>query len=84
MAEMNSSINKGTNSKENAVFDLSFFLRQLKETVISALGIGWIFEDGATKLSNGVAAVVLVYVRWWIKLAVFIGVVYLVLALLGK
>ena len=46
MAEMNSSVNKGTNCKENAVFDLPFFLRQLKETVISALGIGWIFEPG--------------------------------------
>jgi hypothetical protein len=84
MAEMNSSVNKGTNCKENAVFDLPFFLRQLKETVISALGIGWIYEDGAAKISNGVAAVVLVYVRWWIKLAVFIGAIYLILALLGK
>jgi hypothetical protein len=84
MAEMNSSVNKGTNCKENAVFDLPFFLRQLKETVISALGIGWISEDRATKVSNVAAGVVLVYVRWWIKLAVFIGAIFLVLALLGK
>lgn len=84
MAEMNSSINKGTNCKENAVSESPFFLRQLKETVISALGISWISENAVTKISNGAAGVVLVYVRWWIKLAVFIGAIFLVLALLGK
>ena len=81
MTEMNSSLKKGTELKEKAVFDLPFFLSQLKETVVNAIGIGWIFEnESLKKICDVIASLVLVYVRWWIKLAIFIGVIYLIIA----
>src|SRR5208282_5600444 len=72
---------KGRDFKEKVVFDLAFFLSQLKETVVDAIGIGWIFEnESLKKICDVIASLVLVYVRWWIKLAIFIGVIYLIVA----
>ena len=45
---------------------------QLKETVIDAIGIGWIFEDGLSKIWSVIAVMILWYVRWSIKLLIFI------------
>ncbi len=81
MTEMNSCLKKATELKEKAVFDWRFFLSQLKETVVNAVGIGWIFEnESLKKICDVIASLVLVYVRWWIKLAIFIGVIYLIIA----
>lgn len=72
MVRIDDCINKKTGLKEKLAFELSFFMSQLKETVIDAAGIGWIFEDGFSKVRNVIAVLLLIYVRWWIKLAIFI------------
>ena len=72
MAEINENINKGTSFREGLAFELSFFMSQLKETVIDAVGIGWLFENGLSKIWPVIAVVTLWYVRWTIKLAIFI------------
>ena len=72
MVRIDDCINKETGLKEKLAFELSFFMSQLKETVIDAIGIGWIFEDGFSKVRNVIAVLLLIYVRWWIKLAIFI------------
>jgi hypothetical protein len=58
--------------KADLAFEASFFMERLKETVIDAIGIGWIFEDGLSKIWSVISCLVLLYVRWWIKLAIFI------------
>ena len=63
---------KGRDFKENVAFELSFFMNKLKETIIEAIGIGWIFEDGLSKIWSVIAVLILWYVRWMIKLAIFI------------
>lgn len=72
MALINGCIDKETGFKEKAALELSFFMGQLKETIIDAVGIGWIFENGLSKIWTVIAVVILWYVRWTIKLAIFI------------
>ena len=59
MAEINGGINKGTNFREGLTFELSFFMSQLKETVIDAIGIGWIFENGLSNIWSAIAVMFL-------------------------
>jgi len=72
MAQTNDYINKSTDFRENVAFNLSFFMSQLKETVINAVGIGWLFEDGLSNIWSAIVVVVLWYVRWMIKMGIFI------------
>lgn len=72
MAQTNDYINKSPDFKENVAFNLSFFMSQLKETVIDAVGIGWLFEDGLSNIWSAIVVVVLWYVRWMIKMGIFI------------
>ena len=72
MSQLNDYINKGTYLKESATSDLTFFGSQLKETVINAVGIGWLMEDGLSNIKAAVTVFVLWYVRWMIKMAIFI------------
>ena len=72
MVRIDDCINKETGLKEKLEFELSFFMSQLKETVINASGIGWLFEEGFSKVRNVIAVLFLIYIRWWIKLAIFI------------
>ena len=58
--------------KEKVAFEWAFFMNKLKETVIDAIGIRWVFEDGLSKLWGAIAVMILWYVRWMIKLAIFI------------
>ena len=77
MALINGCINKETGFKEKAVFEFSFFIGQLRETIIDAVGIGLIFEDGLSKIWSVIAGMILWYVRWMIKMAIFIyGVLF--------
>ncbi len=71
MVRIDDCINKETGVKEKLSFELSFFMDQLKETVIDSAGIGWIFEDGFSKVRNVIAVLILIYVRWWIRLFIF-------------
>lgn len=66
--------------KADLDLEVSFFMGKLKETVIDAVGIGWIFEDGLSKAWNLIAVLILLYVRWTIKLAIFILVALLITA----
>ena len=72
MAEINEGINKGTDFREKVAFEFFFFMNKLKETVVDAIGIGWIFENGLSKIWSAMAVMILWYVRWMIKLAIFI------------
>jgi hypothetical protein len=72
MAPTNGCINGQADFKEKVAVELTFFMDQLKETVIDAIGIGWIFEDGLSKIWSVIAVMILWYVRWMIKLAIFI------------
>lgn len=63
---------KGRDFKEKVAFELSFFMNKLKETIIEASGIGWVFEDGLSKILSVIAVMILWYVRWMIKLGIFI------------
>ena len=72
MARINGGINMEPGFKEKVAFELSFFMGQLKETIIDAVGIGWIFEDGLSKIWSVIAVMILWYVRWTIKMAIFI------------
>jgi hypothetical protein len=72
MAEINEGINKGTDFREKVAFEFFFFMNKLKKTVIDAIGIGWIFENGLSKFWSAMAVMILWYVRWMIKLAIFI------------
>ena len=58
--------------KADLEFEVSFFMGKLKETVIDAIGIGWIFEDGLSKARNLIAVLILFYIRWMIKMGIFI------------
>ena len=58
--------------KADLEFEVSFFMGKLKETVIDAIGIGWIFEDGLSKVRNLIAVLILFYIRWMIKMGIFI------------
>ena len=72
MAEINDGINQGTDFREKVAFEFFFFMNKLKETVIDAIGIEWIFENGLSKVWSAMAVMILWYVRWMIKLAIFI------------
>jgi len=58
--------------KADLAFEVSFFMERLKEAVIDAIGIGWIFEDGLSKIWSVIAVMILWYIRWMIKFAIFI------------
>lgn len=69
---------KGWDFKEKLV-DL---LDEIIETVKDATGLNWILDDGLNKIWNVIAVLILCYIRWWIKLAIFIGIIYLIVALM--
>ena len=62
----------GMDFKDKVAFEWAFFMNKLKETVIDAIGIRWVFEDGLSKLWSAIAVMILWYVRWMIKMAIFI------------
>ena len=62
----------GMDFKEKVAFEWAFFMNKLKETVIDAIGIRWVFEDGLSKLWGAIAVMILWCVRWMIKMAIFI------------
>lgn len=72
MAQTNDYINKNADLKENVTFHLSFFMSQLKETIIDAVGIGWLFEDGLSNIWSAIVVMLLWYVRWMIRMGIFI------------
>jgi hypothetical protein len=80
MAQINDGINKGIDFKEKVAFELSFFMSELKKTVIDAIGIRWIFEDGLSKIWSAIAVMILLYVRWMIKLAILVYGTLLIMA----
>ena len=55
MAEINDGINQGTDFREKVAFEFFFFMNKLKETVIDAIGIEWIFENGLSKVWSAMA-----------------------------
>ena len=82
MAEINDGINQGTDFREKAEFELSFFMSRLKGTVTDAIGIGWIFENGLSKFWSAIAVMILWYVRWMIKLGIFVYALLFITALM--
>jgi uncharacterized protein YsxB (DUF464 family) len=63
---------KGSDLKEKVAFELSFFMKKLKETVVDAIGIKWFFEDGLSMVCSGISVMILWYVRWMIMMAIFV------------
>ena len=80
MAEINEGANKGTDFREKVAFELSYFMSELKETVIDAIGIRWIFDNGLSKIRVVIVWLFLFWLRWMIKISIFILVTYWIVA----
>ncbi len=80
MAEINEGANKGTDFKERIASELSSLIENIKETVIDAIGIGWIFDNGLSKIRDVIVWLFLFWLRWMIKLTIFILVTYWIVA----
>lgn len=69
---------KGWDFKQKLV-DLG---HEIIETIKDATGLNWILDDGLNKVWNVIVVLIICYIRWWIKLAIFIGIIYLIAALI--
>ena len=67
---------KGGDLKEKLAYELTYLWERIKENVVDAAGIGWIFDKGLSKLWDVVVFLVITYIRWWIKIAIFIAFLY--------
>ena len=62
---------------------MNFLGKQIKENFIDAMGIAWIFDNAGEKIKDTSCALLILYIRWSVKLVLFILVLKALMWYLG-
>lgn len=76
MDQINIESKKGMGLKEKIEYEGSYLIERIKDTVLDASGTTWMFNNASSKVWDGLVFLILTYVRLWVKVGMFIAIMY--------